>query len=85
MTAEIALINKLAVTLAADSAVTIASSDGSKVYNSADKIFEATNFDPIGVMVYNNPELSGIPVETIIKMYRDTHCVTNFFDGLRIR
>jgi hypothetical protein len=74
LTAEIALLNKLAVTLAADSAVTIPSSDGTKVYNSADKIFEGTVHDPIGVMVYNSPEINGVPVESIVKMYRDKEC-----------
>lgn len=78
MTAEIALLNKLAVTLAADSAVTIGSGASTKVYNSADKIFEGTNLDPIGIMVYNSPELSGIPVESIIKMHRDRECKDHF-------
>ncbi len=78
MTAEIAVLNKLAVTLAADSAVTIQNPDGTKVYNSADKIFEATTYDPIGLMVYNNPELCGVPVEVIVKKYRDTHCPGHF-------
>lgn len=78
MTAEIALLNKAAVTLAADSAVTISTIDGPKIYNSADKIFEGTNHDPIGVMVYNSPELSGIPIESIVKMYRDRVCRTHY-------
>jgi hypothetical protein len=78
MTAEIALLNKLAVTLAADSAVTIGSGDATKVYNSADKIFEATNYDPIGIMVYNSPELNGVPVESIVKMHRDRVCNRHF-------
>lgn len=78
MTAEIALLNKLAVTLAADSAVTIGSGEATKVYNSADKIFEGTNHDPIAVMVYNSPELNGVPVESIVKMYRDRHCEKQF-------
>lgn len=78
MTAEIALLNKMAVTLAADSAVTIGTGTSTKVYNSADKIFEGTNHDPIGVMVYNKPEISGIPVEAIVKMYRDRVCQQHF-------
>lgn len=78
MTAEIALLNKLAVTLAADSAVTIPSPDGTKVYNSADKIFEGTIHDPIGIMVYNSPEINGVPVESIVKMYRDRKCSHNY-------
>jgi hypothetical protein len=71
-------MNKLAVTLAADSAVTIGSGEATKVYNSAEKIFEGTNHDPIGVMVYNSPELNGVPVESIVKMYRDAHCNQQF-------
>ncbi|MDG2532715.1 hypothetical protein P6144_03580 [Sphingomonas sp. HITSZ_GF] len=78
MTAEIALLNKLAVTLAADSAVTIGGGAGTKIYNSADKIFEGTNYDPIGIMVYNSPELSGVPVESIVKMFRDRVCVSHY-------
>lgn len=78
LTAEIALLNKLAVTLAADSAVTIPGSAGTKVYNSADKIFEGTIHDPIGVMVYNSPELNGVPVESIVKMYRDRECAEHY-------
>jgi hypothetical protein len=78
MTAEIALLNKMAVALAADSAVTIDAGRAAKVYNSADKIFEGTLHDPIAVMVYNRPELNGIPVEVIVKMYRDQRCRTAF-------
>ncbi len=78
MTAEIAIMNKLAVTLAADSAVTIGSGEATKVYNSADKIFEGTNHDPIAIMVYNSPELNGVPIEAIVKMYRDQHCNQSF-------
>ena len=78
MTAEIAVLNKLAVTLAADSAVTIQNSDGTKVYNSADKIFEATTYDPIGIMVYNKPEVCDVPIEVIVKMFRDHDCPGHF-------
>lgn len=78
MTAEIAILNKMAVALAADSAVTIDGGRAAKVYNSADKIFEGTVHDPIGIMVYNSPELNGIPVEVIVKMYRDQHCLASY-------
>lgn len=78
MTAEIAVLNKLAVTLAADSAVTINVGGPEKVYNSADKIFEISNYDPIGLMVYNNPEVQGIPIEVIAKKYRDNICKSQF-------
>lgn len=78
MTAEIAVLNKLAVTLAADSAVTLTVGNSTKVYNSADKIFEITNHDAIGLMVYNNPEVQGIPIEAVAKMYRDRICKNSY-------
>lgn len=68
MTAEVAVVNKSAVALAADSAVTIGNSG--KVYNSANKLFALSKFQPVGVMIYGNAEFMGIPWETIIKEYR---------------
>lgn len=69
MTTEIAVLNKEAVALAADSAV---SSGGNqpKIYNSADKIFALSNYQPIGVMIYGTAMFMGIPWETVIKSYR---------------
>ena len=47
MTAEVAVMNKSAVALAADSAVTISSEDprqgGDKVFNTANKLFTLSN------------------------------------------
>lgn len=69
MTAEIVVMNKMAVALAADSAVTIG---GSKVYHSANKVFSASKHAPIGVMVYGAAEFIGIPWETIVKQFRSS-------------
>ncbi|MCM3291867.1 hypothetical protein M3661_17240 [Paenibacillus sp. MER 180] len=66
MTAEIAILNRSAVALAADSAVTV----GDKVYNSAIKILPLSYKHPIGIMIYNTSTFMGIPWETIIKSYR---------------
>lgn len=66
MTAEVAILNKNAVALAADSAVTV----GNKVYPSVNKVFALSETKPIGIMVYGNSEILGTPWETIIKMYR---------------
>lgn len=77
MTAEIAVLNKLAVTLAADSAVTLQVGGNEKIYNSADKIFEVSSKDPIALMVYNSLEINGMPIEVISKTYRDNHCTSN--------
>lgn len=68
MTSEVAIINASAVALAADSAVTIGS--GRKIYNSALKVFSLSKVAPVGVMLYGNGSIHGIPWETVIKSYR---------------
>ena len=72
MTAEIAIMNKTAVALAADSAVTIHGYGRSKhkIYQSAIKIFSLEYELPIGIMIFNNAEFMDIPWETIIKEFR---------------
>ena len=70
MTAEITIMNKTAIALAADSAVTIGSKNGQKIYNSVDKLFTLSKYHPVGVMVYGSAELMDIPWEIIIKNYR---------------
>ena len=71
MTAEITIMNKEAVVLAADSAVTFQKSDkGFKIFQTANKIFTLSKYRPVGIMIYNNTSFMGIPWETIIKIYR---------------
>jgi hypothetical protein len=70
MTAEVAVMNRYAVALAADSAVTINGSQGNKIYNAANKLFALSKREPVGIMVYGNAEFMGVPWETIIKVYR---------------
>ena len=69
MTAEIAVLNKSAVALAADSAMTVGGIG--KIYPT-NKLFAITKYHPVGVMIYNNAEFMGVPWETIIKMYRES-------------
>ena len=69
MTAEIAILNKSAVALAADSAVTVSRSAKTKIYNT-DKLFMLSRYCPIGIMVHNEAEFLGIPWETLIKSFR---------------
>lgn len=76
MTAEVAIINANAVAIAADSAVTIGS--GKKIYNSALKVFALSKLEPVGVMVYGNAGLLGVPWETLIKIYREGLGTTRF-------
>lgn len=67
MTAEIGILNKTAIVLAGDSAVTIG--DGKKVYNTANKIFQLTHKGTVGIMIYNQANWMGIPLETVIKTF----------------
>lgn len=70
MTAEIAVYNKSAVALAADSAVTISGGGKQKIYNGAEKLFALTKHHPVGVMVYGSGDLCSAPWELVIKAYR---------------
>lgn len=71
MTAEVAIMNKEAIALAADSAVTFQDETGQKIFTSASKIFTLSKYQPVGVMVYGNASFMGVPWETIIKTYRN--------------
>ena len=70
MTAEVAILNREAVALAADSAVTIGAGNHQKIFPSAQKVFPLSYRYPVGVMFYNNASLAGVPWETIVKTYR---------------
>jgi hypothetical protein len=70
MTSEVVVMNSLGVALATDSATTVTVGRDNKVYNSADKLFMLSKRHPVGVMVYNNASLLGIPWETLLKMFR---------------
>jgi hypothetical protein len=70
MTAEIAIMNKEAIALAADSAVTINTASGRKIYNTVNKLFTLSKYSPVGIMVYGRADLMGVPWESIIKVYR---------------
>ena len=70
MTAEVAVMNRMAVALAADSAVTVTRAGTAKIHNSAVKLLMLSKRHPVGVMVYNNASLLDVPWETIIKLFR---------------
>lgn len=72
MTAEIAILNKSAVALAADSAVTISvGSDQQKIFDSADKLFELTRGNAIGIMINSDMNFMEAPLPVLIKCYRE--------------
>lgn len=78
MTAEVAILNKNAVALAADSAVTLRNPETQKVYNTANKLFMLSKYYPVGIMVYGPASMMGVPWETVIKIYREELHDTNF-------
>ena len=70
MTSEVVVMNRAGVALAADSAVTVEREDSQKLQHLAMKLFTLSKYRPVGVMVYNNASLLGVPMETIIKLFR---------------
>ncbi len=72
MTAEVVVMNKNAVAIAADSVVTVHASNSTKLktYNTVNKLFQLSLAAPVAIMVYGNAEISGLPWETVIKQYR---------------
>lgn len=70
MTAIVGVLNSQGIAIAADSAVTVSGSNVKKVYNRSNKIFTLSKFHPVGISIYNRADYMGMPLETIIKMYR---------------
>lgn len=68
MTAIVGALNKRAVAIAADSAITLGNTH--KVLNSGNKIFCLSKYAPIGIATYGNAAFMGTPWEIIIKQYR---------------
>ena len=75
MTTEVIIKNKSGLVLAADSAVTVTGiglyGQSSKVYNSANKLFTLSKTEPVGVLVYNAASINEVPVEIVLKEFRD--------------
>jgi hypothetical protein len=69
MTSEVAIMNRLGIALASDSASTVHIGGRTKYYH-ADKLFMLSAHQPVGIMVFNNSTLLGVPWETIIKLFR---------------
>ncbi len=78
MTAVIAILNKSGLVMAADSAVTVNGFNSKKIYNTANKIFTLSKFNPVGVMIYSSSNFMTTPWETIIKLYRKKIGNTSF-------
>jgi hypothetical protein len=71
MTTEVAILNREAVALASDSAVTATiEANRQKIFTSANKIFRISYYQPVGIMIFGNAGLLQVPWDTIIKIYR---------------
>jgi len=70
MTAEIVLMNKNAIAMAADSAGTIETAGSFKTFPSMNKLFALSYEHSIGIMVYNSSFFMGLPWETIMHEFR---------------
>ena len=70
MTAIVGIIKKQGVAFAADSAATHTVSSTRKITNHANKIFELSRVNPIGVALCGSLAFEGVEWEDIIKMYR---------------
>ncbi|AFL50666.1 hypothetical protein ABIE78_003538 [Sinorhizobium fredii] len=84
MTAEIAILNRTAVALAADSVVTLSDGRRHKTYDSAEKIFEFSRYQPIALMIYNNAQFMNAPFEVIIRDYRERLTVNSFASLIQV-
>jgi hypothetical protein len=98
VTSEVALLNRSAVALAADSAATVtywnpqASKHEERYFKRANKIFNIISGKPVGLMTYAAGSLQGMPWEVLAKAFRDDRIghvadtlpayATNFFDYL---
>lgn len=70
MTAIVGVLNSQGIAIAADSAVTVTGNNGKKVYNRSNKLFTLSKYHPVGIAIYSSANFMGIPLETLIKMYR---------------
>ena len=68
MSAGICVMNKNAISMAADSAVTIGAHMA--IHNSANKLFSLSKVAPVGMIMYANGMLMNVPMEIIIKEYK---------------
>ncbi|NKA07222.1 hypothetical protein GO298_02835 [Ralstonia solanacearum] len=83
MTCEVAVLNKYAVVIAADSAVTTTNGYGEARYSKGgNKIFQLSHKEPVGIMIFGSAAVCGMPWEVVIKAYRGEHLQDNKFDSV---
>jgi len=68
MTTEVAVMNPIAIALAADSTVTFGRR---KTYDSAEKLFELSPKHPVALLNFGNAEFMGVPWEVLFKLFSE--------------
>ena len=68
MSAGICIMNRNAIAMAADSAVTVG--DHAAIHNSVNKLFSLSRTAPVSLIIYANATLMTVPVEIIVKQYK---------------
>ncbi len=75
MTSEVVLMNSDAIALAADSATTVTYwEDGKELkryFKGANKIFQLSSNEPVGLMTYSSADLQGVPWGLLVKLFRE--------------
>lgn len=86
MTCEIAIMNLNAVALAADSAMTVTKwvngEQQRRYFKGSNKIFQLSNHQPVGLMVFGSANLQSVPWELIVKEFR-AHISNTSYQTLR--
>lgn len=80
VTSEVLILNKRAIVLAADSAVTTSGADSgqSRYSKSANKIFEVAQNGSVAATIYGNSHIDLVPWELAIKLFRRHLGATTF-------
>jgi hypothetical protein len=78
MTAEVLIMNKHAVAIAADSAATRNIYGYPKIANTANKLFRLSKKSSVGILLYNNSRINDIPFELLVKDFRAEHLDCDF-------
>src|SRR5271156_3823320 len=84
MTCEVAIMNRRALVLAADSAGTVTTwAEGrreSRYFKGENKIFQLSEVQPIGLMTFGNADFAGVPCELIVRRFRSEIGARSFND-----
>jgi len=70
MTAQVTILTSSCAVLAADSAVTVSSTNGRKVYTGVEKIYPLSETGPTAALVYGSASLIGVPWGTLLSEFR---------------